>query len=47
MCLLTDEKKKISLDSTVGQEEVGAGRDLEVANFVEVRMLICVIETRN
>lgn len=41
------KKKKNPFYLTVGQEEVRTSRDLEVTNLVEVRMLICVIETRN
>lgn len=43
VCWHMKEKKQ---NISPGQEEVMTNRDLEVANFVEVRMLICVIETR-
>lgn len=39
--------KKIFPNSAIGQEQVRTNRDLEVANLVKVRMLMCVIETRN
>lgn len=49
LCFVDEWKRKnnTSPDSNEGQREVSASRNLKDANWVMVRMMICVIETRN